>query len=241
MLATQGATSQSVIVFVNNATGAPVLGLAAATFPEIKVFAATGGVFDFILVDLASDTSPWVQSGISEIGTDSGIYRVCLPDVVFATAGTYQIAGSNFDTAKRVVSSEINVVSNTVVISPITATTSTQFFSNENLPSVAQGSAPIIPITCIDSNGAAVSLSGKTVRFVVTATNESTATPIFYRETGGTGITISGTGNNVANVQLATANTVSPCQGYYWLWNITDSIALSTGSFSIVPAKKTST
>ena len=129
----------------------------------------------------------------------------------------------------------------TATVAPVVATATSTFYAEENLPSIAQASAVSVVFVCLDSDDVAINLSGKTVRFIVTRTPESDAAVVFYRETGGSGVTVSGADSNNVTVAITTTNTASALRGWYHLWNTTDSILLSRGAISIDPAKKTST
>lgn len=82
-----GATSQSVDVTITDAAGAGVTGLVAGTFPTVHyhIWGANADVSLGALSDLALLTTAWVAKGVKEIG--GGVYRLDLPDAVFASAG----------------------------------------------------------------------------------------------------------------------------------------------------------
>jgi hypothetical protein len=153
--------------------------------------------------------------------------------------GEMTVSGGISGTLSRVTLVDTTTnLTNGVSVAPLVATANPTFYASTNLPDIAQASAPAISWTILDSSDAAVSLSGKTVRLVTTRKNDSSETPVFTHATGGSGITISGTGNNVVTVQLTTTDTANPAALHYWLWNITDDIALASGLMSIVSAKK---
>ena len=115
-----------------------------------------------------------------------------------------------------------------------------------DLAPIAQGSAPAIVFTVLDADDVAINLTGKTVRMVVCtvdedsdteATHDDTLTAVFAYETGGSGVTIGGAGNNVVTVQHSAVNTATAGEFRYFLWNITDSIVLVKGKLTIEPAE----
>jgi hypothetical protein len=81
--------------------------------------------------------------------------------------------------------------STTIVVAPILAQVSGTLYVTRDLPRIPAGSAPAFAWTVVDATGAAVNLTGKTVRFVVAsiATNvdpfAETETALFKYETGG--------------------------------------------------------
>jgi hypothetical protein len=132
-------------------------------------------------------------------------------------------------------------LTNGVSVAPLVATANPTFYASENLPDIAQASAPAISWTIVDSSDAAVSLSGKTVRFVAARSNDATAAAVFNHSTGGNGVTISGTSNNIVTVQLTTTDTATAQQLFYWIWDMTSDIALVNGTMPVGMAKKTTT
>lgn len=118
-----------------------------------------------------------------------------------------------------------------ITFTPVTSTVSTGEVVSTHLIAY-QASAPSYVFTIVDSDGNAVNLSGKTVRFIAFQPG-STTSSIFSRETGGSGITVSGAGNNEVTVTLTTSNTADPESLEYILWNTTDSLVLGAGRFEI--------
>lgn len=153
------------------------------------------------------------------------------------------INGSNQFTAPALA---LGPASTTVVL-PVAAQSTPTLYVTRDLPQIPEGTAPAFAWTVVDGTGAAVNLSGKTLRFVassVACTSTSgvfdpwseTLTPLFKHETGGNGITVGGTSSNVATVQLTAGDTAAAVHARYWLLNVTDNLVLATGRLPIVPA-----
>jgi hypothetical protein len=138
---------------------------------------------------------------------------------------------------------QFTVVSVSATVSPVVAQASGVLYVTRDLPRIPAGSAPAFAWTVTDATGAAVNLSGKTVRFVVAsiATNvdpfAETETALFKYETGGSGVVVSGTSSNVATVQVSATDTAAHVGSLrYWLLNATDKQILASGKLPIVPA-----
>jgi hypothetical protein len=131
----------------------------------------------------------------------------------------------------------------TMVITPILANSANPRYSTRDLPDVAAGSAPSESFVIVDGTGAAVDLSGKTLRFIVYTRDEKdtesvyddSLTPAFKYESG-SGITLGGVDNNQVTVTYNAADTVTPKAYQYFLWNVDDKIVLLQGKLSIVPS-----
>lgn len=83
MLVPAGITQRTISVRIVDGSGLPVLGLVAATFPD--VFWQLAGPYQeqvITLVDLSTNLSGWVSGGVIEIS--GGYYRLDLPDAVFS-------------------------------------------------------------------------------------------------------------------------------------------------------------
>lgn len=88
-----GATSQSIDVQIVDDSGLPVTGLLAATFPALT-YSLAGPNVDAgfpALSDLATLTTAWAAGGVKERG--GGVYRLDLPNGIFASAGEVKIRG----------------------------------------------------------------------------------------------------------------------------------------------------
>lgn len=132
-----------------------------------------------------------------------------------------------------------------VVVSPILATTVNPRYTVRDMAPVPQYSTPSDQFTIVDSAGAAVNLSGKTLRLVAyyltadgsapSAPNltDETVTAVFKYELT-SGLALSGSGNNVITVTHSATNTATPASMQYRLWNVTDKILLATGKLNIV-------
>jgi hypothetical protein len=197
----------------------------------------------------STPTGTLVIQGVDQVTTvtitniSTGLYRysVTLPTLTANYHVQIRIAATVNGVSDSAIVFSDSATFNALNITPVTATANPQFFAETNLPSMAVASAPLVTWAIVDSDDVAVNLSGKTVRLTASRTNESSAAAVFYHETGGSGITISGTDSNNVNVQFTITDTATPGQFYYWIWNITDNIALVNGTIPIVPAKKTTT
>ena len=121
------------------------------------------------------------------------------------------------------------------------------FIATKDLAAIPQASAHQVRWTIL-SSGVAVDLTGKTVRCVfgqvtdavdVDDRTDDVVAGSFSYETGGSGIVISGSSNNIVTLTHDIAKTAEPGAYRYWLWNITDNTVLCRGKASIEPALKT--
>ncbi|HEY0983766.1 MULTISPECIES: hypothetical protein [unclassified Schlesneria] len=93
MIFDSGATNQSIDVQIVDDSGLPVTGLLAAGFPTLK-YSTAGAHADVTfpaLTDLAAITTGYTSGGVKERG--EGVYRLDLPDAIFAAAGQVRIRG----------------------------------------------------------------------------------------------------------------------------------------------------
>lgn len=106
---------------------------------------------------------------------------------------------------------------------------------------VAQSSTPVWQFPYVDSDGNAVSLSGKTVTFVAWQSLDGGQTKtVLFKHDNATigGITITGGGNNLVNVAFTTGDTgtLLDSGGSYTLADSTDGLGIASGPYSIDPA-----
>lgn len=85
--------------------------------------------------------------------------------------------------------------------------------------------------TIVDSEGEAIDLSAKTVKFK--AYNRPDETTAFQRATGGTGVTVSGSGGNVVTITVTGVNTATAKTYGFVLVNDTDDEMLSFGTLTV--------
>lgn len=109
MIFDSGVASQSIDIQIVDDTGLPVTGLLAAGFPALKysIAGANPDVTFPALSDLAALTSGYTSGGVKERG--EGVYRLDLPDTLFATAGRVKIRG---EAANK------HVIADTIEIAP---------------------------------------------------------------------------------------------------------------------------
>lgn len=119
-----------------------------------------------------------------------------------------------------------------ITVSPISATVvnSLQINTIRDIVIFEDSSSPAIVWSITDANEDPVDLSGKTIRCVWYDSNEITHTT---KQTGGSGITISGDDNNVVTMTYTTTDTATPKSLRYNLWNITDNLLLQYGNLTI--------
>lgn len=108
--------------------------------------------------------------------------------------------------------------------------------------SVAQSSTPTWQFPYVDSDGNAISLTGKTVRFVAWYSVDGGATKVdlFTHDNASVGgITITGAGSNLVNVALTASDTGTLLANgaNYNLVDATDGVVISFGPYSIIPAQ----
>ena len=96
--------------------------------------------------------------------------------------------------------------------------------------------APSLIFTILDDNDVPIDLSAATLSLKV---YDRTNTTLFTRTTGGSGITISGSSNNLATVTYTAANTATAGAYKYALWRTDgDDTVLAAGDFIIKPVVK---
>lgn len=103
-----GSNAHSVDVRITDDSGLPVTELLAATFPAVS-YSLAGPNADFAfptLSDLGALTSAWVAGGVKERG--GGVYRLDLPDAVFAAVGVASIRGE--ESNKRLLAPYFEIV-----------------------------------------------------------------------------------------------------------------------------------
>lgn len=122
MIYALGVTSQSVDVGVYDDTGLEVTGLVAATFPTLKYdLAGPNADVSFpALSDLAALTTAYASGGLKERG--NGIYRLDVPDGVFATAGRVSIRAGASGKHMLTVIIEVQVPVDTTRVGGVTQT-----------------------------------------------------------------------------------------------------------------------
>jgi hypothetical protein len=218
----------------------------------IGVLASTGSAVRVYRGSIDASGNATSQTAVH---TDSAAVRLYGSNVIVGGTGTLlalkqesagSIAAMNtaYDPTKASGTiTQIGGGAQAVVVAPIRAQVSGTLYVTHHLPRVPAGSAPAFAWTVADAAGAAVNLTGKTVRFVVAsvATNvdpfAETETALFKYETGGGGVVISGTSNNVATVQFSGTDTAAHVGSQrYWLVNVTDLQVLASGRLPIVPA-----
>ncbi|WP_397570642.1 hypothetical protein [Schlesneria sp. T3-172] len=110
MIFDSGVTSQSIDIQIVDDTGLPVTGLLAATFPTLK-YSRAGANSDVAFpapTDLATITTAYAAGGVKERG--EGVYRLDVPDAIFASAGRIKIRGE---------ASGKHVIVDTIEVSPV--------------------------------------------------------------------------------------------------------------------------
>jgi hypothetical protein len=88
-----GSVGNSVDAFIGDDNGLPVIALVAATFPALTWSEAGANADNAFgaLNDLLSLTAPFNQLGVFERG--NGVYRLDLPNAIFAGSGKVRIRG----------------------------------------------------------------------------------------------------------------------------------------------------
>ena len=136
----------------------------------------------------------------------------------------------------------------TLTITPLVASVANPFYATRDLPKLPAASANTIVWTITDGNGAAVNLSGKTIRLVAYLTTsagdnvdsviDDTIAASFQYATSGDGITVGGADNNQITLVHSITKTATPGDFRYMLWNITDNTLLAKGKMPIEPSVK---
>lgn len=151
--------------------------------------------------------------------------------------------GANFDATATSASPE-DIAASIRAIIPTTV--GNPFIATKDLAAIPAASAHPIQWTVLN-NGAAVDLTGKTVRCVfalvtdagaVDDRTDDTLAAAFQYQTGGDGIVISGTSSNIVTLTHSVTKTAEPGAYRYWLWNITDNVVLARGRAPIEAAAK---
>lgn len=151
--------------------------------------------------------------------------------------------GANFDATATSASPE-DIAASIRAIIPTTV--GNPFIATKDLAAIPAASAHPIQWTVLN-NGAVVDLTGKTVRCVfalvtdagaVDDRTDDTLAAAFQYQTGGDGIVISGTSNNIVTLTHSVTKTATPGAYKYWLWNITDNVVLARGKAPIEAAAK---
>lgn len=93
----------------------------------------------------------------------------------------------------------------------------------------AQHSRYVYAFIIVDSAGDPINLSGKSLSFVVSEPDDTIA----FQLASGTGISVSGTDNNVVSVTVDTDDADTAGKFEYDLWNDTDLVLLQYGAFTI--------
>lgn len=131
-----------------------------------------------------------------------------------------------------------------LTITPILCATTNPRFTTRNLADVPQYSAPTDTVNVTDANGTAIDLSAKDLRMVVCETTDAgeaddifddTLTGLYQYELG-SGLAVGGDDNNQVTISHDAANTETPGQYPYMLWNVTDRVMLMRGILPVVPA-----
>lgn len=132
-----------------------------------------------------------------------------------------------------------------LTITPFVATTSNPRYTTADRAPIAQHSAPADVFTIKDGQGNSLNLTGKSLRYVVSSVDDEgdaddrtddELTAGWKYETGGSGITLSGSGSNVVTVQHAASNNATCGEFRYHLWNVSDALLLAKGEFLVEPA-----
>lgn len=152
---------------------------------------------------------------------------VAYPFLVCAYPSSGTATSGDLSVGNGVVGPDVISASAVVSITPLTATVSAgEVSSNDLVAYQYAGSTYVIAIT--DSTGAAVSLSGKTVKFCMYRV--SAPTTAVYTITG----TVGGTSSNQVTVILSGATHTASSDLYQWrLWNTTDDKVIATGSLDV--------
>jgi hypothetical protein len=241
MIIAPGSTSVSLDIQIVDDSGLPVTALVAATMPTISYAREREATANITLSDLALITTGYASGGVKE--RSAGYYRLDVPNAAFATASRVRVFGEA--SGKRVLCESIDVRVDGVTITPFQASSSNPVIVGRDRAPLLQHSAPADEWTITDAAGAAVNLTGKTVRYVVySIEDENDEEDVFdddlegewKYETGGSGVTISGASSNVVTVQHTAANNAEAGDYRYILWNVTDAIALVRGRLPIKPA-----
>lgn len=192
------------------------------------------------------------STGVVEWPTGSGSYEL---EIDLDDTKAHQIAwddGTDYTTEDFVVpvsdagggASASDIAAAIRAIIPTTV--GNPFIATKDLAAIPAASAHAVQWTVLNS-GAAVDLTGKTVRCVFALVSDAgdvddrtddTLTAEFSYQTGGDGIVISGTSGNIVTLTHSVTKTATPGAYKYWLWNITDNVVLARGRAPIEAAAK---
>lgn len=133
-----------------------------------------------------------------------------------------------------------------VTITPLQASVANPFYATRDLPKLPAGAENIIVWVVTDALGAAVDLSGKTIRLVAYSvedvgddedtTIDDTIEAAFKYETGGDGLVVGGDDDNEITLTHDQTKTATPGDYRYWLLNVTDRTPIAKGKMPIEPA-----
>lgn len=214
-----------------------------ATYPILLYGTDATGFSDQVIGTMAWVPEPTVPPTVEEIRTEidnNSTISARVEDIHDKLPTSNYLAGS--DSEDGAVATDASLT-----ITPYQVNTSNPRYSTRDLPPIAQGSEPTEVWTITNSEGAAVDLSGKTIRVVVCAVDkgeldansqpfDDTLTGSFKYETGD-GITIRGDDNNQVWLDHDASKTATPGVYRYFLWNVTDKLLLAKGRMPIEPAK----
>lgn len=200
------------------------------------------------LTTVLNRVGTWAGTGVNTIL--GGIRALANKAAGIATPSDLTSGGGTFDNttdSSEAMRDRGDSAWGSVTVTPLVATTTNPRYSTRDLPNIAQGSQPTEVWTIVDGAGAAVNLSGKTVRCVAFLRADGTdddeayvfddvLTGSFEYETGGNGITVGGAGNNVVTLVHSSSKTATAGDYEYMLWNATDKLLLAKGAMPIEPS-----
>lgn len=198
------------------------------------------GEFNAKLVDAHAGVIATFQAGLATAANLAVVDG--LVDNIFTA---FELNSGNYRLTSAAVAN-VEGGGSTLTITPLVASVANPFYATRDLPKLPAASGNTIVWTITDGAGAAVSLSGKTIRLVAYLTSDSgddvdsviddTIAASFQYATSGDGITVGGADNNQITLVHSITKTATPGNYRYFLLNVTDRIVLAKGRMPIEPS-----
>lgn len=191
------------------------------------------------IIPLAAAADPtWVTSAAADfdgsaegtVALPAGTYRLAFKQADSAEVADWQNDGGiAYDDGRAFDGGEWEESTGgqpgTLVITPIQANAANPRYSSRILAPIAKGTAPVDVVTVTDGTGAAVDLTGRSLRMTFAARDceAGTFAGIDQYTTGGGGLTVQGDDGNQVRIQhsVALTRTIGPGSYHWWLFDVT--------------------
>lgn len=194
----------------------------------------------------------WVTSGVGSLAESGNGYYRCAVDLTNGTLAT--VVGDLIDGRVKTTNAaeapslnEIQVIDDlahqrliegaaSIILGPVVGgLTVSNFIGEPQRLAMFQGEAKTFLLTVLDPAGAPVNLVPFNLRFVVESLAEPRSAQFTRLESSGH-ITVSGAGNNIANVSVTGTNSAISAIKYEWrLWDDAGDQVLMYGDFHVIP------